>query len=68
MMKDTIKFNENGKVDSVELSNTTSEELEQTDYAMINTDTDTYFVIKVDGSIYLAKAVDYEMIKLYKEN
>ena len=67
-MKDTIKFNENGKVDSVELSNTTCEELEQTDYAMINTDTDTYFVIKVDGSIYLAKAVDYEMIKLYKEN
>lgn len=67
-MKDTIKLKENGKVDSVELSNTTSEELEQTDYAMINTDTDTYFVIKVDGSIYLAKAVDYEMIKLYKEN
>ena len=67
-MKDTIKFKENGKVDSVELSRQTSEELEQTDYAMINTDTDTYFVIKVDGSIYLAKAIDYEMIKLYKEN
>lgn len=67
-MKDIIKFKENGKVDSVELSRQTSEELEQTDYAMINTNTDTYFVIKVDGSIYLAKAVDYEMIKLYKEN
>lgn len=67
-MKDIIKFKENGKVDSVELSRQTSEGLEQTHCAMINTDTDTYFVIKVDGSIYLAKAVDYEMIKLYKEN
>lgn len=67
-MKDIIKFKENGKVDSVELSRQTSEGLEQTSCAMINTDTDTYFVIKVDGSIYLAKAIDYEMIKLYKEN
>lgn len=37
-MKDIIKFKENGKVDSVELSRQTSEGLEQTSCAMINTE------------------------------
>lgn len=66
---DDIKFDENGEVVQVDLTTATTEEIEQTDYAMVNDPetNDTYFVIKIDDGWYLAKSVDYQVINTNAE-
>jgi hypothetical protein len=64
MEYDDIKLDEFGEIDSVNLSKETSNELEQTGYAMVNDPilSGQYFIIKVDDGYYLTKAVGFNII------
>lgn len=63
--KDEITLDESYNIDKIKLSKMTTEELNQTGYAMVNDNTlsGQYFVIKVDDGYYLTKAIGFHIIE-----
>lgn len=65
---DNITFFGNGEVKSIVLDETSTQELKETGYCMVNdpSTSETYFIIIIDDEQwYVTKSVDYADIKLY---
>lgn len=71
MKYDNILFDEDGEVKTIELSEATTQELQETGYAIVNRPNptkETYFVIDLADGVVVTKTINFKEIILNVED